>query len=274
MRKTLLLLFYLASTVALYAQDFPGRHYGLLLNKELIVKPLSENLKQFGYQNFYTVRNFSSIADKRKIIYNTSDGFSTRYDALENKTFTVSEITPHEGIYGRRKAVLSLHNDEIGTIYYEYDSERGYYFPFEVKDGLASPEGYFCTDISEKVDKFTGEIKYYSPTVDGIMFLRVKSKEFDVTYMYISEEGSTLNVGENGLILLLSDGSKIEKPNAKIDVDSEERGWLYSAFVELTDEDKAKLSKYEITDNRLYVYDGIVHSGKVIKEYLKCILAK
>lgn len=101
----------------------------------------------------------------------------------------------------------------------------------------------------------------------------IKGKETNI-YLSINETGSTLNVGKTGLILLLEGGHRIDKPDAKIDaeVNTAGGGYVYKAFVLLTKEDLDLLSKYSITDDRLYIYEGTILKGNKIKEYVKCLI--
>ena len=45
-----------------------------------------------------------------------------------------------------------------------------------------------------------------------------------VVYFTLYANGSTLNVGEKGVIMLLDNGDRITRPEAKIDVDAQENG--------------------------------------------------
>ena len=94
--------------------------------------------------------------------------------------------------------------------------------------------------------------------------------------MRISVYGSTVNIGKTGAIILLSNGVKIEKPEAKINVEVSKysEGYDYSTFFVLTEDDIAKMRDNKITDVRLYVYDAWIENGVKIGEYLKCIIEK
>ena len=76
------------------------------------------------------------------------------------------------------------------------------------------------------------------------------------TYLTLKSVGYTLNFGEKGVIVLLEDGSKIERPSASIDCDSATSGWMYSAWITLSDDEIEKLKTTKIAQWRLYIYDS------------------
>lgn len=94
--------------------------------------------------------------------------------------------------------------------------------------------------------------------------------------MSIRVFGSTINVNITGVIILLNNGDKIERPEAKIDskVSRNGSGYTYSAFISLSPAEIEKLSQNIITDVRLYIYDSTIKKGKKLQEYLKCIAEK
>ena len=74
--------------------------------------------------------------------------------------------------------------------------------------------------------------------------------------------------------ILFEDGTKLTKPQEKIDTKtSSGRGYIYSAFIQLSQSEIKLLTEKNITDTRLYIYDGKVDkdSAKKIREYLKCL---
>ncbi len=136
-----------------------------------------------------------------------------------------------------------------------------------------------CAKIEVRVDKFDGDTTYTTPYKPGYMDLIHFVKTNGITFMSLKAYGSTLNVGKEGVIILLADGTKIEKPEAKIDADvntSTSGGWDYSAFVRLDDSDIEKLTKSTVTDFRLYIYDSKVLPKKaaLYQQYLKCLVLR
>ncbi|MDI6033020.1 hypothetical protein QLS91_08030 [Flavobacterium sp. LB2P84] len=131
--------------------------------------------------------------------------------------------------------------------------------------GFAQETDY-CSKIQTNTDKFSGVIKYNSPRLERITFL----KEKGIIDIRIDIPGSTLNVNEKGVILLLEDGSKINRPNQKISVDYND-GYRYSAYFQLTKLEIQRIIKSPITDVKLYIYDAEIFEPLKYSEYLKCL---
>ncbi|MDA0175910.1 hypothetical protein OOZ35_00220 [Mesoflavibacter profundi] len=257
MKKLLFLLLFTVSCFS-YGQDFAGDTPELYIGKQIQPKELDSSLIKYGYKYFFTDKK----ARKR---FNEADGcYCTPYDQLNNKTFTVISI---EDFILSSYKLLVLDNEETGTVYYKYSIKYPTSLEFKVIDGLDFPEGYFCNKITTKTDKFTGDTTSRSPILDKVSF----TKSNDDIYLKLTTYGSTANVNKKGVIILLDNGKKIEKPEEKIDVDVDKYGYRYSAFIRLNNEDIELLSNNEITDYRLYIYDKSISNGNVYKEYLKCL---
>jgi hypothetical protein len=124
-----------------------------------------------------------------------------------------------------------------------------------------------CTKIiTSRVDKISGELTktssyypfkgVYAQIQSPVGYMRVTKDGDTTTYISVSVVGSTLNIGEKGVILLLSNGVKIERPDAKIDYNSDTYGWKYSAFFALNQDEIELLKNNEIEIIRLYIYDA------------------
>ena len=127
-------------------------------------------------------------------------------------------------------------------------------------------------------DKFIGDTTYMTPYASGFSFVKKKKGKSETIYLAKNEPGSTLNVGKKGLIILLENGKRIDKPNAELDVKASTygSGYVYSVLAELTADDVNLLLNNLITDSRLYIYDGTTNKedAKTLIEYLKCIKDK
>lgn len=137
-------------------------------------------------------------------------------------------------------------------------------------------EGYFCKDVEKESDKFTDKITYSSPVLNPISFRKVKNGENATTFIKIDVIGNAPSVGNKGVIILFEDGTKIERPDAKIDtqVNHNGEGYLYRAFFILNQDEIKKLTQKSITDVRLFVFDAEINDGLKLQEYLKCIIEK
>lgn len=257
--KKILLFALIVISIKAQAQ-FPGKHPELLLNKEVKVKPLSETFKKLGYRNFHK-NSEMKILDK-----------PIKEELLVDKIFKVTDVTPFDS-YGVKKYIIKIESGK-DIYFYEYDSRLSSNYSLEVIGGLTFPEGFYCDDLKTETDKFTGELRVNTPVSDGISFLKVTKGNSSTYFMSVVEAGATPKVGAIGLILLLTNGKRIEKPTAPIDVkvNTGARGYLYSAFITLTPDDIKLLTENLITNDRLYVFDGIIKNGQKISEYLKCLI--
>jgi hypothetical protein len=265
MRKILLLTVILISNYS-FGQNFPGNDVDLLLNKEIKVKEKDESLQKYGYDHFY--KN-----DKLKKKYDCCESYNSKYSGLVGKVFKVLSAEPYKNIIGTEKYKLKIENAETGIIYFDYSPKYEHSFPFEVIGGLDLPEDFYCKNIETTTDKFDGKTTSRSDYSEGIAFIKVVKDNSSKIYMTVNEIGSTINVGKKGLILLLENGKKIDRPNAKLDtkVNKGGRGYVYSAFIELTQAEIKLIIENKITDNRLYIYDGVIKNGEKLSEYLKCL---
>lgn len=276
------LLAFIAVTILItnlsYGQEsFPAERVDLLLDKTVKPKVISKSMQVYAYKNFYS--KFDTLSKKlekykkqHRAYPNTSS--TSDYNKLVGKEFNVVKIFSQKtaiSLDEGRYFVLQLQNDELGTIYYDYDSKYDFNYELEVMGGLDLPEGFYCKDITIETDKFTGETKAISNYSEGISFIKVTKDEVSKIYLTINESGSTPNVGKKGLILLLENDKRIERVNAEIDVKTGSRNYVYSAFIELSEAEIDLLLKNDIIADRLYIYDGEIKNGKKLREYLKCL---
>lgn len=270
--KTRLTSLLLLITTWVFGQEvFPGNDTSLISGRQLKVMPLEKMFQIYGYEGFFKDEKF-----KKK--YECCDGVNSKYASLIEKTFKVVSITPYTDLIDNKKFKIKLSNPETGDIYYDYDPRYEHRWHFQFVGDFKLPSDFYCRNIDVKGDKFTGDTTYITPASSGFSFIKVKKEKSVTIYMSKNEPGSTLNVGKKGLILLLENNKRIEKPDAELNVKTSSYGssYIYSAFVELTDSDIKLLTENAITDNRLYIYDGKVREGdgKKIMEYLKCLLEK
>ena len=130
-------------------------------------------------------------------------------------------------------------------------------------------------DIQKTADKFDGSITYKAEFAKWACFSKVIKGSDTTYYAYFSTEGTTANYYKKGVIILLSNGSKIEKPNAEVDCKFR-AGVMYdyTSFFTLTKDDMKILSTNRITDWRLYVTErGLGEKrGEKLKETLICLI--
>lgn len=255
-------------------ENFPGKHVEMLIGKELKVKELDKYQQIRGYEGFYSKLKLEERYDKDKKL--------TKYEALVGKVFKVIKYDSYTykiaNVVEEEKYILTLENLELGTVYFYYDPLYSFKFPFEIIGGLEYPKGFFCKDIEEKKDKFTSEITYNSPLNYGISVIKKIKENVTDLYLYIEVNGSSASVDKQGVVLLLENGLKIERPTEKINVrvysNKYTSGYTYSAIVHPDTNELKLLTQFKITDVRLYIYDSQIVYGNKLIEYLKCIIDK
>jgi hypothetical protein len=270
MRKLILYSLIVLSNFT-YGQNFPGSSVELLIGKDLKVREKEETLQKYGYREFYTDESL-----KMKFDASLSDA-NSKYESLVGKAFKLISFDQYIDKSGIKKFKLKIENPETGVLYYDYDPRFENEFEFEVVGGIDYPTGFFDKEIKESRDKFKNEITYTSPVgYDKINFMKVKDLKGTHTYMAISEIGGALNLKKKGVVLLLENGFRINKPKAElhVEVSNSGTGYIYSAFFELTNDDIKLMSVNAITDYRLYIYDRNVTTGYTLREYLKSIVKK
>jgi hypothetical protein len=290
MKKYIFTLLTFSVFISLSAQDFVGMDADLYLNATVKPVEISEQLQRYAYKNFYlqfdTVTKVLTKPEGKKSAkfkpFQTGQQYlqKSEYSKLVGMEFMVTGVYEETAKYDFDKGmyyVFALTNDALGTIYYEYDTRYKHDLELTAVGGLKFPEGYWCNKFTVTKDKFEDKTSYYSPQESGFSVVKIVSNGITKYYLSVEEGGSTANANGKGLFLLFDDGTKINKENTNIDVKVGNKGeFIYSAFIELTNEDLEILKTKKITDNRLYIYDGTVNleSANLIQEFVKCILTK
>lgn len=113
-----------------------------------------------------------------------------------------------------------------------------------------------CSQIVREIDDFTKEIELSTPFND-LSLHKYINKSITTYYAYIKVNGYTYNVLNEGVFILFDDGTKISKPNEKIDVRlSSSNEWEYTSMIKLSSTDIANLKTKKIKKVRLYIYDS------------------
>jgi len=263
MKRVNFVLVFVLTTLFCFGQ-FPSRHPELLLEKEVTIKPLAPTLQEYGYRNLHKTTEFKS-SDK-----------PIRHSSVVGKKYFVKEVIPYQK-YDNTYFRIKIESSENGTLYYDYNPRFEHEYILEVDGGLELPKDVYCSDIVTEQDKFTNVLKSSSPYSEGISFIKTVKNGNTTIFLSINEIGATATFNKTGLILLLENNKRIEKPNAPIDVKVNSgytgaTGYVYSAFVQLTSEDIKLLSENAITDNRLYVFDGTIKDGNKLKDYINCLI--
>jgi len=216
-----------------------------------------------GQTDLFTVENDDEYIKYIKGIEFTVKGFYTRTGDTIPETGTVYD------------PIFHLEGSDNKTYYWKYQSTKEMYFKYWLVS-LNQGETDICDKVTKKTDDFTKEISWSQPlSRNGDPTLSAYEKQGKKSvFMYLRVNGSTLNIGKTGVIILLEGDKRIEKPNAdiKVEIETSNSGWDYTTFIELTPDDLKLLSENKILKYRLYIYDGEFKSNVTFKKYANCFL--
>jgi hypothetical protein len=269
MKKVILFFLIVLSSIS-YAQNFPSKNVEMLLGKDLKLKEKDESLQKFGVTDLYTdydlKRNFNCCENAN----------NNRYKTLLGKVFRMITFEPYTDVMGNEKFKLKLENPEVGILYYEYDPRFELEFEFEVIGGLNYPDGFFCKDIESNNDMFTGEISYSTP-FSPVEIHKIVKGNTARTQISLKSNGSFLTLNSKGVIILLENGYRIERPEQKIEVEearTNDGGYRYYTIFDLTENDIKLLAENKIIKYRLFRHDTNVSNGETLMLYMRCIAEK
>lgn len=253
------------STVLAVAQDYPGDMPELLLNKQLRVKPLSEESKSYGYRDFYTTPDMLTTKG-----YKHLNSSSTPHNELEGKIFTVANVES-VGSQQYPSFRLTLKSEEMPVLYFKYNPKYDMNYHFEVIGGLKLPEDFYCKQF-ESTKQVSGN-NVMSPVNEGITMMKSIVDGRVIYNMHIKVIGDKAEVGKKGAVIQLKNGKTIKKAEAKIQVEVGSTGnYLYTTVFNLTTTEMTMLSQDEITHVSLFTFGKNIERGNLFKEYAKCLL--
>ena len=117
------------------------------------------------------------------------------------------------------------------------------------------------SQIEKEYDEFDEKTSWQSPILKNVVFYKTKYKDGSIArYLRVMASGSTLNVGEKGLTVIFEDGTRFERPDAKVDADpGYGSGWSYRIFERVSDEDLNLFATKKIKAYKLYIYEGALY---------------
>lgn len=271
-----------------YGQNFTEYYLGedVYLYKNALLRIDPKPTGNMSYM-FYGSLNDCQTPLNNNVLYPEKEySFNTEKSRLENRTFLVEQIVNKEGKDFSGKAnrsntpILILKDTASGEfIYFKYDSKyatSSYGFPFLTS--LTLSKNYFCEKLEIKKDEFTGDITIQSPFSSSSKecIYKIISKSDTTYYLSLTATGSTLNIDSKGVIILFEDGSKLEKPNEKIDVKVGQKDFEYTCFIRVSKDELAKLCTNKISKYRLFIFDTSLSSfsGEKLRFYINCIIDK
>ncbi len=111
-------------------------------------------------------------------------------------------------------------------------------------------------------------------SLSTIHIIKTISQNAAIYHVDLMTQGSTLFVGWKGAVILFTDGTKMKKPDAEIDIEVSDNGFRYSTIIELKMSDLKILSSKTIGKFRLNVFDGELNSrdAEMFRLYVKNIV--
>lgn len=247
--------------------QFPGEDVDLLKDATVTPIAMEEMFQPYSYRNFYAEINPTTKAINILKNYK-GDGQtgSSNYNYLFGKEFKVSTIYPID----EHEYTLVLVNDELGTIYYQYDTRFGSSWELKITSEVVLPDDFYCKriEVSAEYDRTI----YRAPAEGGIFLTKVTGK-YTTYVLMINQLSTTLTTGKKGLELALADGKKISKPEADIDIDVNNYGdYIYTGSTIITEAEMKLISEHAPIGAKVYIHSGTIKNGDLIKEYAKCLL--
>ncbi len=140
-----------------------------------------------------------------------------------------------------------------------------------------SSDSLLCSKITYQYDQFEHTKNYDTPmglsSGYTISFQKVIHKGISTYYLYLSN-GDVSPIFDRGVIILLANNHRINKPLTKVSSSVISYGYSVSALVTLNTNDIALLKKYSITNFRLYIGDLKVDDGDKYKTLFNCLVTK
>lgn len=273
---------------SLNAQTFTENYLGVdfIMYKGALFKLNENSISGFSHSFYADLKNCEKMFDNNVIYPELAYTFNTQKDSLVNRIFRVEDIIGKDGIaisgnsYSDKPIFLLRDTTTKQAIYYLYDKEYEHNFPF-VTSKILLDVNTICAKIEYQKDDFTNEITINNPIIESggissmILYKIIKSGKVSY-YLSLHTYASTLKVGGAGVIILFDNGTKMNKPAAKIDVEYDESAYAYSAWIPLTEVEVKTLTTKKISKFRLYIFDEEVTPSFSDKFtiYVKCIMDK
>lgn len=290
-RATLFLILFLITQNILsqeYYTIFLGEDFiqykGSLFKCKTITSPL---VRQF-YNN---LENCQSALDNNVIYPHNKQKGRTLNDSLINKIFIVERIINKAGDDfsikdGFTNGPIFILADTLTKekIYYRYNPFNADLFPFYVAN-LSFDNELYCKKIEFHYDEFSKTKGFYSPStisnnVCPLSIHKMISNNQTSYYLNIKAFGNTPVVDGEDVIVLFKDGTQWVR-NMKIEVDVnkndiENKPYIYSAFIPLTNKDLEIFCLKKIDKYRLYVFDEYINfaDSEIYRIYFNCLKKK
>ena len=260
-------IFTIFFSVLVNAQDYPRNKPQLLLNKEVKITPLNSNTIKYygGYDGFYSDEFLREI-------YKKNARLVTDPDAFTNRTFKVTGVEP---ISTGDRFKVKLEDISSGkVIYFKYNpiSSSGYYF--EIKGGLDLAEDFYC-DLIKEVSRENEPQRFIY--MERPVFVLLKT-EIDGVETYLLELELSTDEDEDGkgMVIVLENNKKIEKPNLDVKKQIKSETPHYTAYIALTSQEIDLLKSNKILSYKIYKFNASMPQeySENIRGALNCMTRK
>lgn len=234
---------------------------------------------------FYgSLKHCQKLYDNNVLYPSSTSQYKTEKDSLINKIFIVENIITRDSTvfidsdasnYNKPIFVLKdTTSKEI--IYFQYSPTDEWAFPF-LTSNIIFNQDKLCSRLESKKDDFDDIIKINSPILSNVaispmILYKYISKNSKSYYLSLTTYSGSVSVGNRGVIIIFSDGTKWTK-NVEVDVDTHEDKFSYSAFIKLTEQELLLFMTKQVKKYRLYIFDREIEpfEARRFSLYAKCI---
>ncbi|GLB53034.1 hypothetical protein NBRC110019_20740 [Neptunitalea chrysea] len=252
--------------------QFPADDLYLFDNAVVKPKAIEPMFQKYAYENFYSeLIDGTYEVNVLKEVKGTTT--SSSYDLLVGKHFSVKAYHKIEGTYGVQYTLI-LTNNELGTMYYNYKPEYETSFELEFVEIPNLPADFYCKYIKEDTE-LSDDIWYHAEIKGGVQFDKVHTDVGNIYFLFMRFAEETSALGKTGFSLTLDDGTVIENPDVKIEVEVSEYGeYLHTITASLTEEEMKQICEHPIIKRGVATFKRDFKEGKIISEILKCLMTK
>src|ERR1051326_1040546 len=94
-----------------------------------------------------------------------------------------------------------------------------------------------CTDVKSRSVKGVHSKTFDCPDTLAVQFTKIITGKDTFYHVHLRVEANAIHLNESGVIIQFSDGTKLEKPDEKIDVNPMDKGFEYVVKFSLSNEE-------------------------------------
>jgi hypothetical protein len=260
MKKITIIVLLLWASLMQAQESYPGKFAELLVGKEVKV---IDNNNTHGYPDFYTdkeLRKYYSPEPGEKV--------HTARKAILGKTFKVIDLSRSGN--DMRRVTLELEGPDNLKIYYRYNDNFDFGYPFEVIGGLTLPADFYCQYIETGTSEFgTTSKASVGPGTNVNKNVDSKETSYYITFaLFLPKDSKPLSS-----CTLILDGQKsiVKKTDLIIPEFHDGATFKYSFALILTPQDVAQIKANKIKGLRLGDQVVPLPNGEKIKGVLTCL---